>query len=99
MNMCLKPKVQFYRFLIILEIIGLSSSSADNDAYGVFADLANEHYWNCEAEIFAPPMPGGNPNECCGFCNNEQNCKNSGTCCLGFYSDFEEALSSKPINT
>ena len=95
--MCLKPKVQFYRFLIVLEIIGLSSSYADNDVYGVFADLVNEHHSNCQAEISA--SPGESPNECCGFCNSKQFCKNSGTCCLGFYSDFEEALSSKPINT
>ena len=95
MEMCLKQNAQFYIFLIVLEIIGHSSvSSTENGAYEVFTDLVNEHHWNCQAEILA--SPGENPNECCGFCNNEQSCSSSGTCCLGFYFDFEEALSSEP---
>ena len=96
--MCLKQQAQFYRLLIVVEIFGHCVLLTENDAYSVFSYLVNEYHWNCQEKINDSPMSGGNPNECCGFCNNQQYCSSSGTCCLGFYFDFEEALSSEPKN-
>ena len=88
--MCQTQVASFYKVLIILEIIGHTLTIADTNVYQIFSDLANEHFSNCVQELVN--------HDCCGFCNNNQFCSNSGTCCLGFYYDFEDALSSHASN-
>ena len=91
--------VPVYKILIILTFCSHLVSEG-TDVNKLFTDVAHEHFVNCPEENFAIDIPaGGNPNDCCGFCDNWQFCKNSGTCCLGFYSDFEGALRSKPTAT